>query len=180
MLTFTDHWIDQARRVPSPNFNERPDPDDIALVVIHNISLPPERFGGPHIEAFFQNRLDPGAHPYFQEIRDLKVSSHFLIRRDGELVQFVACDRRAWHAGVSSWRGRDNCNDFALGIEMEGADRIPFEDAQYQRLSELLAALYEHYPRLSRDTVTGHENIAPGRKTDPGPAFDWTRLPPAP
>ncbi|MBF1800771.1 1,6-anhydro-N-acetylmuramyl-L-alanine amidase AmpD [Alloalcanivorax profundimaris] len=176
MLTLTDHWIDQARRVPSPNFNERPDPDDIALVVIHNISLPPERFGGAHIEAFFQNRLDPDADPYFQTIRDLKVSSHFLIRRDGELVQFVACDRRAWHAGVSSWRGRDNCNDFALGIELEGADHIPYEEAQYRRLNALLDALIAHYPRLSRDTITGHEHIAPGRKTDPGPAFDWSRL----
>ncbi|MBF5056191.1 N-acetyl-anhydromuranmyl-L-alanine amidase [Alcanivorax sp. 521-1] len=176
MLTLTDHWIDQARRVPSPNFNERPDPDDIALVVIHNISLPPERFGGAHIEAFFQNRLDPDADPYFQTIRDLKVSSHFLIRRDGELVQFVACDRRAWHAGVSSWRGRDNCNDFALGIELEGADHIPYEEAQYRRLNALLDALIAHYPGLSRDTITGHEHIAPGRKTDPGPAFDWSRL----
>ncbi|MFP1679546.1 1,6-anhydro-N-acetylmuramyl-L-alanine amidase AmpD [Alloalcanivorax sp. C16-2] len=177
MLTLTDHWIDQARRVPSPNFNERPDPDDLALVVIHNISLPPERFGGAHIEAFFQNRLDPDAHPYFQTIRDLKVSSHFLIRRDGELVQFVACDRRAWHAGVSSWRGRDNCNDFALGIELEGADHIPYEEAQYRRLNALLDTLIAHYPGLSRDTITGHEHIAPGRKTDPGPAFDWSRLP---
>ncbi|MCU5787326.1 1,6-anhydro-N-acetylmuramyl-L-alanine amidase AmpD [Alloalcanivorax marinus] len=179
MLTLTDHWIDQARRVPSPNFNERPDPEDIALVVIHNISLPPERFGGPWIEAFFQNRLDPDADPYFQTLRDLKVSSHFLIRRDGELVQFVACDRRAWHAGVSRWRGRDNCNDFSLGIELEGADRIPYEDAQYRRLNALLDALIAHYPKLSRDTLTGHEHIAPGRKTDPGPAFDWARLPPA-
>ncbi|MFP1682476.1 1,6-anhydro-N-acetylmuramyl-L-alanine amidase AmpD [Alloalcanivorax sp. C16-1] len=177
MLTLTDHWIDQARRVPSPNFNARPDPEDIALVVIHNISLPPERFGGPWIEAFFQNRLDPDADPYFQTLRDLKVSSHFLIRRDGELVQFVACDRRAWHAGVSRWRGRDNCNDFSLGIELEGADRIPYQDAQYRCLNALLDVLIAHYPRLSRDTLTGHEHIAPGRKTDPGPAFDWTRLP---
>lgn len=179
MLTLTDHWIDQARRVPSPNFNERPDPEDIALVVIHNISLPPERFGGPWIEAFFQNRLDPDADPYFQTLRDLKVSSHFLIRRDGELVQFVACDRRAWHAGVSRWRGRDNCNDFSLGIELEGADRIPYEDAQYRSLNALLDTLIAHYPKLSRDTLTGHEHIAPGRKTDPGPAFDWARLPPS-
>lgn len=176
MLTLTDHWIDQARRVPSPNFNERPDPADIALVVIHNISLPPGRFGGPWIEALFQNRLDPAVDPYFQGIADLRVSSHFLIRRDGELVQFVASDRRAWHAGVSHWRGRDNCNDFSLGIELEGADRIPYQDAQYQRLNQLLATLIAHYPKLSRDTLAGHEDIAPGRKTDPGPAFDWHRL----
>lgn len=176
MLTLTNHWVDQARKVPSPNFNARPDPEDISLVVIHNISLPPEEFGGPQVEAFFQNRLDPSEHPYFEEIRDLKVSSHFLIRRDGELVQFVACDQRAWHAGVSRWRDRDNCNDFALGIELEGADHIPFEDAQYRSLRALLDALIAHYPRLSNDAITGHEHIAPGRKTDPGPAFDWTRL----
>ncbi|MAD71686.1 MAG: 1,6-anhydro-N-acetylmuramyl-L-alanine amidase AmpD [Alcanivorax sp.] len=176
MLTLTNHWVDQARKVPSPNFNARPDPEDISLVVIHNISLPPEEFGGPQVEAFFQNRLDPSEHPYFEEIRDLKVSSHFLIRRDGELVQFVACDQRAWHAGVSRWRDRDNCNDFALGIELEGADHIPFEDAQYRSLRDLLDTLIAHYPGLSEDTITGHEHIAPGRKTDPGPAFDWTRL----
>lgn len=176
MLTLTDHWIDQARRAPSPNHNQRPDPDGIALVVVHNISLPPERFGGPQIEAFFQNRLDCDAHPYFDRLRDLRVSSHFLIRRDGELVQFVPCDQRAWHAGVSQWRGRDNCNDFSLGIELEGADEIPYEDAQYRALAELIATLIAAYPGLSTDTITGHEHIAPGRKTDPGPAFDWRRL----
>lgn len=176
MLTFTDHWIDQARRVPSPNHNQRPDPNDIALVVVHNISLPPERFGGPWIEALFQNRLDCDAHPYFDRLRDLRVSSHFLIRRDGELVQFVPGDQRAWHAGVSQWQGRDNCNDFSLGIELEGADDIPYDDAQYRALAELIATLIAAYPGLSTDTITGHEHIAPGRKTDPGPAFDWIRL----
>lgn len=176
MLTLTDHWIDQARRVPSPNYNQRPDPDDIALVVVHNISLPPEQFGGREIEAFFQNRLDFNAHPYFDTLRDLRVSSHFLIRRDGELVQFVPCDQRAWHAGVSHWRGRDNCNDFALGIELEGADHIAYEDAQYHALVALIGTLIDGYPGLGADTITGHEQIAPGRKTDPGPAFDWPRL----
>lgn len=176
MFSLTDHWVDQARRVPSPNHNCRPDPGDIALVVVHNISLPPRQFGGPQIEAFFQNRLDCDAHPYFEQLRELRVSSHFLIRRDGELVQFVPCDRRAWHAGVSQWRGRDNCNDFSLGIELEGADDIPYEDGQYRALAGLITALIAAYPGLSTDTITGHEQIAPGRKTDPGPAFDWRRL----
>ena len=176
MLSLTDHWIDQARRVPSPNHNERPDPDDIGLVVVHNISLPPEQFGGERIEAFFQNRLDCDVHPYFDRLRELRVSSHFLIRRDGELVQFVPCDKRAWHAGVSRWQGRDNCNDFSLGIELEGADEIPYEDAQYRTLAELVGTLIAAYSRLSTETVTGHQHIAPGRKTDPGPAFDWARL----
>lgn len=176
MLTLTDHWIDQARHAPSPNHNARPDPDDIALLVIHNISLPPGQFGGPHIEALFQNRLDASLHPYFQEIAGLRVSSHFLIRRDGEPVQFVACDRRAWHAGVSAWHGRENCNDFSIGIELEGADTMAYEDAQYRSLQALLRTLIAAYPRLGTDTITGHEHIAPGRKTDPGPAFDWLRL----
>ncbi|WOA30527.1 1,6-anhydro-N-acetylmuramyl-L-alanine amidase AmpD [Alloalcanivorax xenomutans] len=174
--TLQEHWVEQARKVPSPNFNARPDPDDIGLIVLHNISLPPGQFGGPHIEALFQNRLDHDAHPYFEGLRDLRVSAHFLIRRDGELVQFVACDQRAWHAGASSWRGRDNCNDYALGIELEGCDDQVFDERQYAALKPLLAALIRHYPRLSRDTITGHEHIAPGRKTDPGPCFDWARI----
>ncbi|ASK34835.1 N-acetylmuramoyl-L-alanine amidase [Alcanivorax sp. N3-2A] len=176
MLTLTDHWIDQARRVPSPNHNERPDPDDIALLVVHNISLPPGRFGGPEIEAFFQNRLDCQAHPYFEQLREVRVSSHFLIRRDGELVQFVPCHRRAWHAGVSHWNGRDNCNDFSIGIELEGTDTLAYDARQYRALNLLLETLMAAYPKLSRHTVTGHQQIAPGRKTDPGPAFDWSRL----
>lgn len=176
MLSITNHWLDQARKVPSPNCNDRPDAEDISLLVVHNISLPPGQFGGPQIEALFRNRLDGDAHPYFERLRDLRVSSHFLIRRDGELVQFVACDKRAWHAGVSHWQGRDNCNDFALGVELEGTDDLPYEDAQYEALSTLTRLLLETYPRLSRDTITGHQHIAPGRKTDPGPAFDWPRL----
>lgn len=176
IYTLQRHWVEQARKVPSPNFNARPDPDDIGLIVLHNISLPPGQFGGPHIEALFQNRLDHEAHPYFEGLRDLRVSAHFLIRRDGELVQFVACDQRAWHAGASSWRGRDNCNDYALGIELEGCDDQAFDERQYAALKPLLAALIRDYPRLSRDTITGHEHIAPGRKTDPGPCFDWARI----
>lgn len=176
MLTFTQHWIDQARQVPSPNYNARPIADDIALLVIHNISLPPGQFGGDQIEALFQNRLDCDAHPYFESLRELRVSSHFLIRRDGELVQFVPCDRRAWHAGVSSWQGRDNCNDYSLGIELEGTDHLAYEEAQYRTLAALCAALIRTYPGLSHEAITGHEHIAPGRKTDPGSAFDWSRL----
>lgn len=164
-----------ARQVPSPNFDDRPAGSAIELLVVHNISLPPGRFGGPGIEQLFTNRLDPEAHPYFREIQGLKVSSHFLVRRDGELVQFVACAHRAWHAGQSEWRGRSRCNDFSVGIELEGCDDLPFEDAQYRRLAEVAAALRQAYPILD---CVGHSDIAtpPGRKTDPGPHFDWTRF----
>ena len=132
MLTLTGHRLDQAHWCPSPNFNDRPDPDDISLLVIHNISLPPGQFGGPWIPALFNNALDPDAHPYFREIHELRVSSHFLIRRDGSLLQFVPCDKRAWHAGVSQFEQRDNCNDYSIGVELEGADTVPYEAAQYR------------------------------------------------
>ena len=173
MLTLTQHRIDQAQWCPSPNYNDRPDPADISLLVIHNISLPPGQFGGPYIEDLFLNRLDPEQHPYFQDISQLTVSSHFLIRRDGSVLQFVTCDKRAWHAGVSSFGGRQNCNDFSLGIELEGADDVAYEAAQYDVLIAVTALLQQHYPAITDDRITGHENIAPGRKTDPGPAFDW-------
>lgn len=173
MLTLTAHWVDQARHLPSPNAGERPDPDDIRLIIVHNISLPPGCFGGPHVDELFTNCLDPAAHPYFRDIGDMRVSSHFLIRRGGELTQYVACNRRAWHAGASSWRGRENCNDFAIGIELEGADDIPYEEAQYATLTELTVLLRAAYPGIAPDAVVGHEDVAPGRKTDPGPAFDW-------
>jgi AmpD protein len=158
--------------VLSPNCDARPE-GEVSLVVVHNISLPPGEFGGPHIEALFQNRLDPDLHPYFATIQGLRVSAHFLIRRDGELVQFVPCALRAWHAGVSQWQGRERCNDFSLGIELEGADDQPFEPLQYQRLNELLVVLRRHYPI---EAVTGHSDIAPGRKTDPGPCFEWAKV----
>lgn len=161
-----------ARFVASPNCDERPQDSVIELIVIHNISLPPGEFGGGGIVELFQNRLDPGAHPYYREIAGLTVSAHFLIRRDGEGIQFVPCLKRAWHAGVSSWRGRGRCNDFSIGIELEGADDCPFEGAQYTALAELTCALQSVYP--IRDIV-GHSDIAPGRKTDPGPYFDWQR-----
>lgn len=164
-----------ARQVPSPNFDERPDGSKVELVVVHNISLPPGQFGGPGIVELFTNRLDPAAHPYYREIQGLKVSSHFLIRRDGELIQFVACGKRAWHAGQSEWRGRSRCNDFSVGIELEGADDMPFEDIQYLQLADLVHALQRAYP--IGDCV-GHSDIATptGRKTDPGPYFDWPRF----
>ena len=166
-------WLSAARRVLSPNCDERPAHEAIRLIVIHAISLPPGEFGGPEIIQLFTNCLDPEAHAYFREIEGLRVSSHFLIRRDGELIQFVSCSRRAWHAGVSNWLGRPDCNNFSIGIELEGCDRLPFEDAQYQGLDRLLDELRCLYPI---EAVVGHSEIAPGRKTDPGPCFDWHRL----
>jgi AmpD protein len=161
------------RIVDSPNQDERPRGVEITLVVLHSISLPPGEYGGDAIERLFTNRLDPAAHPYFGEIHGLKLSSHFLVRRDGELVQFVPVARRAWHAGVSSWRGRSRCNDFSVGIELEGTDDTPFEDAQYACLQRVLKDLRTQLPL--RD-IAGHSEIAPGRKTDPGARFDWRRL----
>jgi len=164
--------VAEARHVPSPNCDERPAGSAIELLVIHNISLPPGEFGGPGIIDLFTDRLDLDAHPYYRGLADLKVSSHFLIRRDGESIQFVPCSRRAWHAGESSWRGRSRCNDFSLGVELEGTDDLPFTDAQYARLAEITRALQAKYPITD---IVGHSDIAPGRKTDPGPCFDWAR-----
>ncbi len=166
-------WLRDARAVPSPNFGPRPPETAVTLAVIHSISLPPGEYGGPEIEQLFTNQLDWDAHPYFGQIRGMEVSSHFVIRRDGELLQFVSVDERAWHAGRSSWRGRDNCNDYSVGIELEGLEDRPFEPAQYTRLGELLRTLAQHYP-ISQ--VAGHEHVAPGRKKDPGCAFDWRQL----
>lgn len=159
--------------IPSPNCDERPPGEIIQLVVIHAISLPPGEFGGDAIELLFTNRLDPTAHAHYPEIHALRVSAHFLIRRDGALIQFVPCDKRAWHAGWSKWNGRDHCNDFSLGIELEGCDELPFEDAQYRTLEHLLSVLKRSYPLTA---AVGHADIAPGRKTDPGPHFDWRRI----
>lgn len=163
-------WCNEALHTRSPNFDARPDSTDIDLLVIHNISLPPGQFGGPFIADLFSNCLNYEADPYFDQLRPLRVSSHFLIRRDGSLVQFVSANGRAWHAGLSSFCGRERCNDFSIGIELEGADFIPFEPAQYVTLGALTHALQGRYPLKS---VAGHEHIAPGRKTDPGPFFDW-------
>lgn len=162
----------QVRKVPSPNFNERPEGQFARLLVIHNISLPPFVFGGPYIEQLFTNRLEVNHHPFFKEIAHLRVSAHFLIRRDGEIVQFVSCNKRAWHAGISTFEGIEGCNDFSIGIELEGSDFEPFTDEQYQRLATLSLCLKSHYPLRA---VRGHEHIAPVRKTDPGPFFDWSR-----
>ena len=146
------------------------------LFIVHGISLPPGQFGGPHIDALFTNRLDPAGHPYFREIAGLKVSSHLLIRRNGEVVQYVPVHRRAWHAGKSCYQGRERCNDFSVGIELEGADDWPYTGAQYRRLATVIRVLRRDVPSLRTAPVVGHSDVAPGRKTDPGPAFDWVRL----
>lgn len=164
--------LEGTRHIDSPNSDERPPGCAIELLVIHHISLPPSQFGGDAIEAFFTNRLDPDAHPFFATIAGLKASAHFLVRRDGEVLQFVPCDKRAWHAGESSWNGRPRCNDFSIGIEVEGDGDTPFTQAQYQRLAALTRVLIQRYPIAD---IVGHSDIAPSRKFDPGPQFDWSR-----
>lgn len=166
-------WLPQARRCPSPNQDARPAGCPVDLLVIHNISLPPDQFGGPWIEDLFLNRLDPDAHPYFASIADLRVSAHLLIRRDGEVVQFVPLSARAWHAGQSCFAGKERCNDYSIGIELEGSDNRPFTAAQYRALTEVTVQIMERYPGITGNRITGHSDIAPGRKTDPGPQFDW-------
>ena len=163
-----------ARQVRSPNCDARPAGEAITLVVVHGISLPPGVFGGDGVLRLFTNTLEVAADPYYAAVADMRVSAHFLVRRDGTLVQFVSCNDRAWHAGVSSWRGRTRCNDFSVGIELEGTDAIPYTTAQYRRLATLLVALKRRYPSVA--AAAGHSDIAPGRKTDPGPSFDWDRL----
>ena len=162
-----------ARSINSPNADERPPGETPRLVVVHAMSLPPGDFGSDAIERLFINRLDCCAHPFFESLAGLKVSAHFVVRRGGEVVQFVPCTKRAWHAGVSAWRGRARCNDFSVGIELEGADDVPYLEAQYRQLARLAAALRARYPI---EDVVGHSDIAPGRKTDPGPAFDWAHF----
>lgn len=165
--------LEAARQIPSPNCDERPESAEVTLLVLHNISLPPGEFGGDGIVGLFTNALDFSAHPYYETLRGLEVSAHFLIRRDGELIQLVPCTKRAWHAGASTWRGRERCNDFSVGVELEGDDEQAFSDPQYSRLTGLLSSLRARYPIVD---VVGHSDIAPGRKTDPGPAFDWPRF----
>lgn len=167
--------LDGARWVPSPNFGPRPQADDISLLVVHNISLPPGQFGTGCVQRFFCNELDSSEHPYFEEIAGLQVSSHLLIERNGDIFQFVNFDDRAWHAGLSEFAGRTNCNDYSIGIELEGTDTEAYTDAQYLALAQVTGALITYYPQMTTDRITGHEHIAPGRKTDPGPAFDWDR-----
>ena len=168
--------LHKARQVASPNRDSRPESCGIDLVIIHGISLPPGEFGSDDIERLFTNTLDPDAHPFFREIKDLRVSSHLLVRRDGELVQFVPFHERAWHAGESRFEGRERCNDFSIGIELEGTDEQPYETVQIERLAEVIRALCEAYPGLTPDRVVGHSDVSPERKTDPGPHFDWDGL----
>ena len=168
--------LDATRQAPSPNSDDRPTGTVIDLIVIHGISLPPGEFGGPWIDALFANALDPSAHPYFATIAELRVSAHLLIRRNGELVQYVPFHRRAWHAGASQYAGRSRCNDFSIGIELEGVDDLPYDDRQYTPLAAVIRTLWQAYPTITPDRLAGHADIAPGRKTDPGPAFDWVRL----
>jgi AmpD protein len=168
-----DGCIASARRVDSPNCDERPDGCAVDLVVIHAISLPPDQFGGPGVEQLFTNQLNPQEHPYYKSIERLRVSAHFFIRRDGSLLQFVPVTARAWHAGVSVWKGRERCNDFSIGIELEGSDSLPFRAEQYDRLAGVIGRIRERYPHAD---ICAHSDIAPGRKTDPGPFFEWARL----
>lgn len=179
----TDFTVDRvsgiltpARQCLSPNHDERPDGSVISMLIVHGISLPPGEFSGDHIENFFCNKLDWSAHPYFTEIKGLEVSAHLLIRRDGSIVQFVPFTLRAWHAGQSSFRGATRCNDFSIGIELEGDDDLPYSDEQYETLTGVSRTLLEAYPELSTRTIAAHSDVSPGRKTDPGPVFDWLRL----
>lgn len=169
-------WLVGVRRILSPNYNARPPGGDISLLVIHNISLPPNCFGGPYVQQLFTNCLNPDEHPYFAEIAERKVSAHLLIERDGRVTQFVSFNDRAWHAGESRYAGRSNCNDFSIGIELEGTDTTPYTDAQYRQLQDTLRTLLASYSGLAPTRIVGHCDIAPGRKTDPGPAFVWERL----
>ena len=169
-------WLKDVRRIPSPNFDDRPEGIDICLLVIHAISLPPGEFGTPCIEQLFCNSLDPDAHPYFEQLEGLKVSAHLLIDRKGEIIQFVPFHKRAWHAGRSEFNGRVNCNDFSIGIELEGADDVQYESVQYEVLAQVITELQQVWPQLGDANIRGHCHISPERKTDPGPAFDWDRL----
>jgi N-acetyl-anhydromuramoyl-L-alanine amidase len=175
-MNIEQHWLSSAKKIPSPNFDDRTDASDISLLVIHCISLPAGEFGGNYINDLFCNRLDPNGHPYFATIYQLKVSAHLLIRRDGEIVQYVPFNKRAWHAGVSCYQGREKCNDFSIGIELEGTESITYTDAQYDALNAVIDVLLVSYPSLSRQHITGHSDIAPERKTDPGASFDWSRV----
>ncbi|MEZ5491412.1 MAG: 1,6-anhydro-N-acetylmuramyl-L-alanine amidase AmpD [Gammaproteobacteria bacterium] len=177
------HVLVQARQIPSPNQSSRSPKSEISLLVIHNISLPPGEFGGNHVDELFCNSLDPNCHPYFAEIAPLRVSAHLLIDRAGDVTQYVPFDQKAWHAGQSCFEGRENCNEFSIGIELEGTDESSFTDAQYQALAEVSGLLMQHYPAITPERIVGHSDIAPGRKTDPGECFDWERylasLPPS-
>lgn len=170
------HWLTDIIRVPSPNFDDRSEPEDISLLVIHCISLPPGEFGNQYIDDLFCNQLDPNQHPYFKDVYQLAVSTHLLIKRDGSCVQYVPFDKRAWHAGKSSYEGRERCNDFSIGIELEGTEFVDYTNQQYVQLAAVIRTLLKAYTKLSTQRIAGHSDIAPGRKTDPGASFDWQRL----
>ncbi len=176
MYEISDGWFTQARKIPSPNYNKRPENVTIDSIIIHSISLPPGQYGGDEIDRFFSNQLDWNEHAYFREIEGLQVSSHLLIRRNGELVQYVNLYDRAWHAGQSCLAGQENCNDFSIGIELEGTDVSPFENSQYETLLAVLKTLKNYFPEITAEKIVGHSDIAPGRKTDPGLGFDWNVL----
>ena len=170
-------WLNDVEIIQSSNFNERPeDCSDARLIVVHGISLPPGQYGGGYVQQLFTNQLDPGEHEYFDKIKGLQVSAHCFITREGKVIQFVSFKNRAWHAGISSWQGTDNCNDFSIGIEMEGTDDEAYEDKQYQQLAKLVISLRKQYPAILEQSLCGHSDISPGRKTDPGPFFDWNKL----
>ena len=175
-MNIDQHWLTDIIRTATPNFDDRPDPSDISLLVIHCISLPPGEFGNHYIDQLFCNQLDPDEHPYFRGVFQLTVSAHILIKRDGGCVQYVPFDKRAWHAGKSAYQDRERCNDFSIGIELEGAEFIEYTDQQYAQLTAIIRTLFETYPKLSTQRIVGHSDIAPGRKTDPGASFDWQRL----
>ncbi len=175
-MDIKQHRLDCAKQLSSPNFNERSDEADISLIVIHCISLPPGEFNNNYIDQLFCNRLNPSDHPYFKEVSQLKVSAHLLISRDGYVTQYVPFNKRAWHAGASEYHGRSDCNDFSIGIELEGTETNGFTNLQYHNLAEIISALLHHYPSLDKRRITGHSSIAPGRKTDPGEHFAWDKL----
>ena len=168
-----NHKLEGAQQVPSPNNSEREDSGDISLLVIHNISLPPGEFGNGFVDQLFCNELDPSADPYFEKIAELKVSAHLLIERHGQVSQYVPFNRQAWHAGKSSFEGRENCNEFSIGIELEGTDDTPYAADQYKALIEITKLLFDEYPKMDKDRIVGHSTVAPARKTDPGPCFEW-------
>ena len=175
-MKIQNHLITKIEHILSPNFNFRPNEDDISLIVIHNISLPPNQFTGDYITQLFCNQLDPEAHIFFKEIYQLTVSAHLLIRREGHIIQYVPFNKRAWHAGQSNYQGRENCNDFSIGIELEGTDTIAYTEQQYLSLTKIIQLLIKTYPHLSKSRITGHSDIAPERKTDPGKSFSWSLL----
>ncbi|MCR9907640.1 1,6-anhydro-N-acetylmuramyl-L-alanine amidase AmpD [Vibrio campbellii] len=174
-LKIENGWLTKAKHVPSPFFDDRSDKEDISLLVVHNISLPPGQFGGPHIEEFFKGTLDPNAHPFFEVIHKMSVSAHCLIKRNGEIVQFVSFLDRAWHAGQSSFAGRERCNDYSIGVELEGTEFVAYTEEQYQSLTALTHAVMQTYPKITLPRITGHQYIAPLRKADPGLSFDWVK-----